>query len=169
VAALRGFVKEAWAGDGVASAVGLASPSLAAVIAAIVRGDALAPDKAARAAMALARYVVRMRGRATPFGLFAGTALARVGGPADDVGQPGHRPAARADCQWLAALVTALEAAERFFNDRELGTRGRPGQSLASRTRRPRPGKGPVGLRPGGPATARRGSAALACRLRDGW
>ena len=110
VAALRGFIREAWAADGVASAVELASPSLAAVIAVILRRDAISPVKAARVALALARYVVRMRGRATPFGLFAGVALAQVGGPVHSMWQPVPRPAARADGQWLAALVTALEA-----------------------------------------------------------
>jgi thiopeptide-type bacteriocin biosynthesis protein len=110
VAALRGFIREAWAADGLAAAVELASPSLAAAVAAILEGDAPDAGKAARAAMALARYVVRMRGRATPFGLFAGAAPALVGGPANAGWHPGHQPAARADGQWLAALVTGLEA-----------------------------------------------------------
>jgi lantibiotic biosynthesis protein len=109
VAALRGFIKEAWAADGLAAAVELASPSLAATVAAILDGTP-DPAKAARAAMAIARYVVRMRGRATPFGLFAGAAAARVGGPASVGWHLGHQPAARADGQWLAALVTGLEA-----------------------------------------------------------
>ncbi len=52
----------------------LASPSLAAAVAMILRGDPVPAQKAARAALALARYVVRLRGRATPFGLFAGAA-----------------------------------------------------------------------------------------------
>lgn len=110
VAPLRGFIKKAWAVDGLADAVELASPSLAMAVAAILDGDAPSPDKTTRAAMALARYVVRMRGRATPFGLFAGAAPARVGGSADGTWLPGHQPTARADGQWLAALVAGLEA-----------------------------------------------------------
>ena len=109
-AALRAFIGEAWAADGLASAVELASPSLAAAVAMILRGDPVPAQKAARAALALARYVVRMRGRATPFGLFAGAEPARVGGPADGTWRPGRELAARADGQWLAALVTRLEA-----------------------------------------------------------
>jgi class I lanthipeptide synthase len=109
VTALRGFIKEAWAADGLAAAVELASPSLAAAVAAILDGDVPDPGKAVRAAIALARYVVRMRGRATPFGLFAGAAAARVGGPASAGWRAGHQLAARADGQWLAALVTGLE------------------------------------------------------------
>ena len=38
--------------------------------------------------MALARYIVRMRGSATPFGLFAGAALAQADGPADGTWHP---------------------------------------------------------------------------------
>jgi lantibiotic biosynthesis protein len=108
--AVREFVREAWAADGFASAVELASPGMAAAVAAILRGDALAPEKAARAALSLARYAARMRGRATPFGLFAGVAPAHAGAAADCDWQHGYRAAARAEGQWLAAVVAALEA-----------------------------------------------------------
>jgi len=108
-AALHGFIKAAWAVDGLASAVALASPSLATAVAMLLRDDTLSPDKAARAAMALARYVVRIRGRATPFGLFAGAAPAWGSGRTGFMRCSGHQPAVRADGQWLAALVTRLE------------------------------------------------------------
>jgi lantibiotic biosynthesis protein len=107
--ALRGFIEAAWAVDGLASAVELASPSLAAAVAVILHSNALPPGKITRTAIALARYVVRMRGRAIPFGLFAGTALAWGGRLADGTWRPGCQPAARADGQWLSALVTKLE------------------------------------------------------------
>jgi thiopeptide-type bacteriocin biosynthesis protein len=109
-AALRSFIAAAWAIDGLAAAVELASPSLAAAVSIMLSGDTLPPDKAARAAMALARYVVRMRGRATPFGRFAGTAPARVRPSADASWQPDGRLFCRADGRWLAALVAKLEA-----------------------------------------------------------
>lgn len=110
VVATRAFVREAWAAAGFASAVELASPGLSAAVAAILRGDAIAPDKAARAALSLARYSARMRGRATPFGLFAGITLAHVGATADCTWESGGRAAGRADGRWLAAVVAALEA-----------------------------------------------------------
>ena len=55
-AALRGFIAAAWAVDGVAAAVELASPSLAATVSAMLGDGTLRPDKAVRVAMALARF-----------------------------------------------------------------------------------------------------------------
>ena len=77
--------------DGIAAAVELASPSLAATVWAMLGNGTLRPDKTVRVAMALARYVVRLRGRATPFGLFAGTALACVRTSADCSWEPDYR------------------------------------------------------------------------------
>jgi thiopeptide-type bacteriocin biosynthesis protein len=105
--ALRAFIRSAWAVDDLAAAVELASPSLAAAVAVSLRGEELSAVRTARAAMALARYAVRMRGRATPFGLFAGVVPAQ--GELAGARHPGHRVAARADGQWLAALITTLE------------------------------------------------------------
>jgi thiopeptide-type bacteriocin biosynthesis protein len=107
--AMRRFIEAAWAVDGLATAVALASPSLARAIVAVLRDDELPPVKVIRAALALARYAVRLRGRATPFGLLAGAALAQVGGQANGIWHADHRPAARADGRWLAALVAQLE------------------------------------------------------------
>ena len=109
-AAWHGFIAKAWASAALASAVELASPSLAAAIGEILSGGVPDRKKATRAGMALARYLVRLRGRATPFGLFAGVAPAPVGDPAAATWGEEHRLGARADARWLASLVTALEA-----------------------------------------------------------
>jgi lantibiotic biosynthesis protein len=109
-AAWHGFIGKAWAAGNVAAAVELASPSLAATVREILSGGVRDQKKAVRAGMALARYMVRLRGRATPFGVFAGVAPARTGGPAPGTWGAGHQLAARADGRWLAALVTSLEA-----------------------------------------------------------
>jgi lantibiotic biosynthesis protein len=104
------FIGKAWAAGNVAAAVELASPSLGATITEILSGGAPSQKKAARAGMALARYMVRFRGRATPFGLFAGVAPARTGGPAAGTWGAEHQLTARADGRWMAALVASLEA-----------------------------------------------------------
>ena len=109
-AAWHGFIAKAWASATLASAVELASPSLAATIGEILSGGVPDRKKATRAGMALARYLVRLRGRATPFGLFAGVAPAPAGDPAAATWGEEHRLGARADARWLASLVTALEA-----------------------------------------------------------
>ncbi|MFE2070006.1 lantibiotic dehydratase [Streptomyces sp. NPDC059467] len=87
-----------------AEAVDLASPSL---------GQALTKDlsvrRADRARESLTRYLLRMAGRATPFGLMAGVALGSFGAkPAVRLGD-GHQRHVRIDRGWLAALVTELE------------------------------------------------------------
>lgn len=109
-AAWHGFIAKAWASGSLASAVELASPALAATISEILSGGTPDRKKTARAAMALARYMVRIRGRATPYGLFAGVTPARTGGPAAATWGADHQPHARADARWLASLVTSLEA-----------------------------------------------------------
>lgn len=106
--AWHAFITKAWASGSLANAVALASPDLAATINEICSGTR-DQKKAARAGMALARYMVRLRGRATPFGLFAGVAPARIGTTASGTWGTEHRLSARADGRWLAALVTSLE------------------------------------------------------------
>ena len=108
-AAWRDFIGKAWASGSLASAVELASPSLASTIRDVLSGT-IPGQKAARAGMAFARYMVRLRGRATPFGLFAGVASARIGEPTSGTWGAEHQLAARADGRWLAAVITNLEA-----------------------------------------------------------
>lgn len=109
-AAWHGFIAKAWASDNLANAVALASPALASTISGILDGTVADRAKTARAAMALARYMVRLRGRATPFGLFSGVTLATTGGPSSAEWGTNDQTHPRADARWLAALVARLEA-----------------------------------------------------------
>ncbi|MBZ9644107.1 lantibiotic dehydratase family protein [Streptomyces sp. PSKA30] len=62
-----------------------------------------------RTVLAVLRYLLRARTRATPFGLFAGVAAARIGAaPALRVGT-GHQAAARPDAAWTMALIDRFE------------------------------------------------------------
>lgn len=109
-AAWKGFITKAWASSSLASAIELASPALAATISKILSDSTPDPKRIARSAMALARYIARIRGRATPFGLFVGVAPVRVGSPAELTWGVGHPLCARADARWLASVVASLEA-----------------------------------------------------------
>ncbi len=60
--------------------------------------------------LSLARYLVRMRGRATPFGLFAGVAAVRFGSDASVVWGDRAHVRARADAMWLAGVIARLES-----------------------------------------------------------
>ena len=94
-----------------AAALELASPDLARAVSRPGPGTAVrsAGDRH-RMTLALTGYRLRLRHRATPFGLFAGTALIPVAPAAD--GGLGGRPdvLVRPSPRWLAGLVAALEA-----------------------------------------------------------
>ncbi|MEU7829597.1 thiopeptide-type bacteriocin biosynthesis protein [Nonomuraea sp. NPDC049129] len=103
------WLVQVWARESVAAAVSLASPVLAAQIEAVCAGRRPRPGRLRRMALSLARYLVRMRGRATPFGTFAGVAPLRFGAaPEYLAGAP--RTRTTADGVWLAAVIARLES-----------------------------------------------------------
>ncbi|WP_433514309.1 lantibiotic dehydratase [Nonomuraea sp. CA-143628] len=103
------WLVQIWARESVAAAVSLASPVLAAQIEAVRAGRRPRPGRLRRMALSLARYLVRMRGRATPFGTFAGVAPLRFGAaPEHPAGAP--RTRTTADGVWLAAVIARLES-----------------------------------------------------------
>jgi thiopeptide-type bacteriocin biosynthesis protein len=107
---LRTWLVKAWEDPVLREAVARASPSLA------LRADRIAaslsvPARQVRsAAVALARYQLRAAGRPTPFGLFAGVAGGRFGGPALARFGEAHRTAARCDASWLLSVIERCEA-----------------------------------------------------------
>lgn len=106
-----GWVLAVWDQHDVARAVTLASPALAASIGQLRRGHLPSLAQARGMALSLARYLVRMRGRATPFGLFAGVAPLGFGKSAAVTWTGSHLVRARADAAWLTAIIAQLEAA----------------------------------------------------------
>ncbi|MEV4194965.1 lantibiotic dehydratase, partial [Streptomyces toxytricini] len=93
-------------------AVSLASPSLSRTLDAVAAGEPVRPKQLRRAVRAVARYRLRMSGRATPFGTMAGVAAI---GFTEEPGAPevawgdGHRKAVRPDMGWLTEVVARLE------------------------------------------------------------
>src|SRR5947208_2826209 len=61
-----------------------------------------------RVVTSLASYVLRWQRRPTPFGLFAGVGVARIGDGAKVRWGGEHRVAARADADWLGDVLTRL-------------------------------------------------------------
>lgn len=104
------WLSEVWADSAVAEAVTIASPVLASQVAAVCHGKRPAAGQVRRMALALARYLVRMRGRSTPFALFAGVAPARFGPDASALWTGQRHVRARADAVWLTDVITQLEA-----------------------------------------------------------
>ena len=106
--ALAEWLEEVWACHGFAEAIGHASPALASEVAVLCR--AADPDfrKARRAALSVYRYLLRLRGRATPFGLLAGVAVATFGTNASARWRGSH-VVCQGGASWLAVVIAELE------------------------------------------------------------
>jgi thiopeptide-type bacteriocin biosynthesis protein len=106
---LRRWLPDAWADHRLRSAVAEASPALASRIEADLAGAHSAERRLRRLVRSLLSYQLRWQHRATPFGLLAGVAPARI----SDTPRMrwGREPQvwARADETWLERVVTGLE------------------------------------------------------------
>jgi lantibiotic biosynthesis protein len=102
-----GWLALVWQREEVRTAITIASPALARQVGALVAAALPDAGQARRAARALACYLLRWQGRATPFGLFAGVGVARTGGHAT-ASITGWRAIARADAAWLGDVVARL-------------------------------------------------------------
>ncbi|MFF7654279.1 lantibiotic dehydratase [Streptomyces sp. NPDC007983] len=92
------------------TAVRLASPSLADDVRRVLDGAALKEKKLRRVVVSLAKYRLRMTHRPTPFGFFAGVAMAGVG-PSPVLETSGSsQSVSRPDAAWLHAVIESLLA-----------------------------------------------------------
>lgn len=107
-ASAREWLRLTWQ-EPLASAIELAAPDLADRIHTVLGDNRPAPPREMRRLVrSVQRYAVRARGRATPFGLFAGVGVARFGAGAVYRSRP-WRAAARVDGEWLHAIIDSLE------------------------------------------------------------
>ncbi|MGH3939024.1 MAG: lantibiotic dehydratase, partial [Pseudonocardiaceae bacterium] len=104
------WIERVWAQSGVAEAIAVASPVLASRVTALRDGVRPEAAQVRRMALSLARYLVRMRGRATPFGLFAGVAAIRFGTVTVSRWSQAHHRSVRPDAGWLASVIVRLES-----------------------------------------------------------
>ncbi|MFF3277222.1 lantibiotic dehydratase [Streptomyces chrestomyceticus] len=100
-----------WASRPVTEAVWIASPVLAEQIDAVLTGRPRSAGQMRRIALALARYLVRMHSRATPFGAFAGVSTAYFGPRTSVRWTDRQHVRTRADAMWLADVIARLEGA----------------------------------------------------------
>lgn len=105
-----GWLSTVWADRPLAEAVAVASPVLAGKIDAVLAGRAARAGQMRRMALALARYLARMRSRAVPFGTFAGVSTARFGSLTSVRWTGARATRTRADSAWLAHVIADLEA-----------------------------------------------------------
>jgi thiopeptide-type bacteriocin biosynthesis protein len=106
----REWLQGVWVLDGVATALGHASPELAIQVEAICAGQCPSPRRVRRMVLSMMRYLLRMTGRATPFGLFAGVAGVEFTDGASARWGGAHSAVVRAGAAWLADVVVRLES-----------------------------------------------------------
>ncbi|MET9958223.1 lantibiotic dehydratase [Streptomyces sp. NPDC006326] len=87
-----------------------ASPALGSEVDGLLAAERPRPRDVRRAALSVARYVLRAHGRPTPFGYFAGVTTAGFGASAHVGWGRGHLPVARASAEWMAKVIARLEA-----------------------------------------------------------
>ncbi|WP_405671798.1 lantibiotic dehydratase [Streptomyces sp. NBC_01530] len=104
------WLRAVWANKDVTEALQHSSPVLAAQVVALCTAEDPALRDVQRAALSVARYLLRAQHRATPFGLFAGVATAEFGPQARADWGEEHVAVGRAGAEWLAALVARLES-----------------------------------------------------------
>lgn len=107
----RAWLSEVWStSPQLAEGIRVASSSLAERVDAICAGEQVEGKQVRRAAASTCRYLLRATGRHTPFGLFAGVGPVSFRAAAH-VGRRGRdQVMARADTQWLSAVVDDLES-----------------------------------------------------------
>ncbi|MFG2845369.1 lantibiotic dehydratase [Kitasatospora sp. NPDC048296] len=106
----RAWLHQVWSNEEFAEAVTVASPVVADRVRAVAAGQTPPDRQLRRLTVSVLRYALRASGRATPFGLFAGIAPARIGDRLALSLGGAHQALARPDAAWLSAAVAALEA-----------------------------------------------------------
>ncbi|MGK4581751.1 lantibiotic dehydratase [Kitasatospora sp. HPMI-4] len=112
----RAWLQQVWSNEQFAEALAVASPVATDRVTAVLAGQDLPQRQLRRLTVSVLRYLLRAQGRATPFGLFAGIAPARIGDRlALSLGEA-HRPLARPDASWLTAAIARLEAEPQLLD-----------------------------------------------------
>lgn len=110
-ASWRAWLQQTWSQE-FAAAVTVASPDLASRMDKICAGRLLPEPVIRRTVLSVLRYLLRARTRATPFGLFAGVAAARIGTTASLQVGTDHYTVARPDAARITTLVNRFEEHE---------------------------------------------------------
>ncbi|MEU4179430.1 lantibiotic dehydratase [Streptomyces sp. NPDC026589] len=110
------WLRSVWADRDVAEALQHSSPVLAARVQALCTVEHPALREVQRAALSVARYLLRAQHRATPFGLFAGVTTAAFGPRVRADWGEEHVAVGRAGAEWLAAVIERLESCPELLD-----------------------------------------------------
>jgi thiopeptide-type bacteriocin biosynthesis protein len=109
VAGWRAWLQAIWTRDEIAEAIEQASPALARQVTRVCATPTTDARRVRRTVLSVVRYVLRITGRATPFGLFAGIAPAGFSvQPVVEWGED-HRVVARVGASWTSEIIAQLE------------------------------------------------------------
>lgn len=111
----QGWLRDVWVMTEVAEAIEQASPLLAQQVDTLCSAAHPETRQLRRTLVSVMRYVLRMTGRATPNGMFAGIAPASFGTRPGWTWGEWHRSVARADGDWIADLIAHLEASPELL------------------------------------------------------
>lgn len=103
------WLRQVWAVEAARDAIGLASPVLADRVRRVCAAEIFSERETRRAVLSVARYLVRLTGRPTPNGLFAGVAAARFASVPFQRWGSDHEAMAGAEAGWLAEVISQLE------------------------------------------------------------
>jgi thiopeptide-type bacteriocin biosynthesis protein len=103
------WLHQVWMSDDAAEALEHASPVLAHQVRFLREAKAPTARETRRAVLATTRYLLRLEGRPTPFGLMAVVAPASFGAGARTVWGNQDRAVVRAGAEWLAEVIAQLE------------------------------------------------------------
>ncbi|WP_322753059.1 lantibiotic dehydratase [Frankia sp. Cas3] len=102
------WLSATWQREEIRAAIGQASPALSQQIDDVLTFSGGDARTVRRAVISVASYLLRWQRRPTPFGLFAGVGLARIGAGAKVRWGRDHRVAVRADASWLGDVLARL-------------------------------------------------------------
>ncbi|MGW5191964.1 lantibiotic dehydratase [Kribbella sp. NPDC004138] len=105
----RAWLDDVWLEPRLTAAIRHASSGLAKRLDAICSGEALSSKQVRRATLSIVRYLLRLSGRQTPFGLFSGVAPVAINARSSACWGAGHRAFIRANAQWVDDVVDRLE------------------------------------------------------------
>lgn len=104
------WLRQVWAGHEFTAALAVASPVLVGQVVSLLAAANPAGREVQRATQAVARYALRSRHRATPFGLFAGVTTVEFGSRTRAEWGSEHVAVVRAGAEWLAAVIGRTES-----------------------------------------------------------
>lgn len=106
----RAWLRSVWDQPEVREVIAAASPVLYGQVEAVIAGRQRDRRRVRRTVLSIVSYLLRWQRRPTPFALFAGVAPVQIGGPAAAGLGDKHATSVRADADWLADVVSRLEA-----------------------------------------------------------